>query len=188
MDVVTYLIALLDPAGTSAGAAVTSIDGVTSFSGTNSWANSSNAVLGTSLNTPTIIDIRSAAANRGRRYDLSSGDLITVYETSNSVEYPTISWDVRNENFTLTIDMRTIQDERGVSDENFARDRLANLYKVVRHRLEQNRKGATIVLSGETEKIDQLHLGSRTESNDKRKRIFGYKLTVDLKKISVAIP
>ena len=189
MDETTYLIAILDPTGTQAGsAAVTTIDGSASYSSTNSWGTSATSALGGSLITPTIVDIRNMAANKGRRFDLSSGDLITVYETSQNIEYPTISWDLRNESYTMTIDIRTIQDERGVSDENFARDRLANLYKVVRHRLEQNRKGATIVLDGETKTINQLHLGSRTESNDKRKRLFGYKLTVDMKVFAVSLP
>jgi len=184
MDETTFLVALLDPVGAS----VTSINGDASYSSSNSWAASATSALGGSLISPTVVDIRNMTANKASRYDLSTGDLIIVYETGDSQEYPTISWDVRNENYTMTINMRTLQDERGVSDANFARNRLANLYKVVRHRLEQNRKGVTIVLDGETLKIHQLHLGSRTESNDRNKRLFGYKLTVDMKRFAIAIP
>jgi hypothetical protein len=126
--------------------------------------------------------------NRAVRYDLSSGDLIIVYESGQSIDYPTISWDVRNEVYTQTIDIRTIQDERSGTDANFARDRLERLYTVARHRLEQNRKGSTVTISSDSNKMNQLFTGSRTESNDRNKRLFGYKLTVEMKKFAVAIP
>jgi len=184
LDETTFLVALIDPVG----AGVTSINSDTSYSSSNSWAKSSTTVLGTSVISPTVIDIRTTAANRGRRYDMSSGDIVVAYEESQTLDYPTIDWSVRNEGYTLTLHIRTIQDERGVSDENFARDRLENLYKVVRHRLEQNRKGATIVIGSQSKTIDQIHTGSRTESNDRNKRLFGYKLTVELKKFAVTLP
>ena len=120
---------------------------------------------------------------------IDTADLIVCMEESQTIEYPTISWDVRNENYNMTISIRTLQDERGASDTNFARDRLENLYKVVRHRIEQNRKGATIALSdGESITMNQLFVGNRTESNDRNKRLFGYKLTADMKKYAVSIP
>ena len=100
--------------------------------------------------------------NKAARYDLSSGDLIVVYQESNSIDYPTISWDVRNEVHSFTINIRTLQDERGSSDTNFARDRLENLYKVVRHRIEQNRKGATITVGSDSLKINQIYFGAIT--------------------------
>lgn len=184
MDETTFLLALIDPTG----AGVTSVNGVGSYNGSNSWDKSAIDMGVTGLANPTIMDIRSTAANRGRRYDMSSGDIIVVFEDGQNITYPTINWDIRNETYTMTLHIRTIQDERGVSDENFARDRLQNLYKVVRHRLEQNRKGVTIVLDGETKKMDQLFVGSRSESNDRKKRLFGYKLTVEMKKFAVAIP
>jgi len=184
LDETTFLVALLDPTGSS----VTSINGDGSYNSSNSWANSSTTALGSSVSSPTVMDIRSNAANRGRRYDMSSGDIIVVYEDGQNITYPTINWDIRNETYTMTLHIRTIQDERGVSDENFARDRLENLYKVVRHRIEQNRTGVTIVLDGKTKKMDQLFVGSRSESNDRKKRLFGYKLTVEMKKFAVGIP
>lgn len=184
MDETTFLLSLIDPTGAS----VTSVNGDLSYDSSNSWAASSTTALGTSVISPTVMDIRSTAANRGRRYDLSSGDIVVVYEDGQSISYPSINWDIRNETYTMTLHIRTIQDERGVSDENFARDRLENLYKVVRHRIEQNRTGATIVLDGKTKKMDQLFVGSRSESNDRKKRLFGYKLTVEMKKFAVGIP
>ena len=193
MDETTYLVALIDPSGYSDdGATVSSINGA-AFSSTNTWAKSAETVLGgswaTLVGTPTVVDIRNMTKNKAMRYDLSSGDIIIVYESGQTLEYPTISWDVRNENYNMTIDIRTLQDERGASDANFGRGRLENLYKVLRHRLEQNRKGATITLSdGESLKMNQLFVGNRTESNNRNKRLFGYKLTADMKKYAVTIP
>ena len=193
MDETTYLVALIDPSGYSDdGTTVDTINGA-SFSSTNSWSYSANAVLGSSwaslVGTPNVVDIRNMNKNKAMRYDLSAGDLIIIYETGQTVEYPTISWDVRNENYNMTISVRTLQDERGASDANFARSRLENLYKVLRHRIEQNRKGATVTLSdGESLKMNQLFVGNRTESNDRNKRLFGYKLTTDMKKYAVSIP
>lgn len=193
MDETTFLVALIDPTNYSDdGTTVSTINGA-SFSSTNSWSYSANAVLGSSwaslVGTPNVVDIRNMTKNRAMRYDLSAGDLIIIYESGQTVEYPTISWDVRNENYNMTISIRTLQDERGASDANFARSRLQNLYKVLRHRIEQNRKGATVTLSdGETLKMNQLFIGNRTESNDRNKRLFGYKLTADMKKYAVSIP
>jgi hypothetical protein len=65
---------------------------------------------------------------------------------------------------------------------------LENLYKIVRHRLEANRKGATVTVSGNSAKVNQIHLGSRTESNDRNKRVFGYKITVELKRFAISLP
>ena len=193
MDETTYLVALIDPSGYSDdGATVSSINGA-AFSSSNTWAKSAEAVLGgswaTLVGTPTVIDIRNMTKNKAMRYDLSAGDIIIVYESGQTIEYPTISWDVRNEFYNMTIDIRTLQDERGASDANFARSRLENLYKVLRHRLEQNRKGATITLSdGESLRMNQLFVGNRTESNNRNKRLFGYKLTADMNKYAVALP
>lgn len=192
MDETTYLVTLLNPAAVTGG----SISPSTFTSGAstlnNNWVGSAEAELGgsyaTLVGTPTIIDIRNMTKNRAVRYDLSSGDLIIISESGQNTEYPTISWDVRDEVYTMTIDIRTIHDERAGTDTNFGRDRLERLYRVVRHRLEQNRKGCTITISGDSKKMNQLFLGSRTESNDRNKRLFGYKLTVEMKRFAVAIP
>ena len=191
MDETTFLVALLDPASIS-GASITPTEIQSGID--NDWVGSAEKVFGsegdgiTNAPTPTIVDIRNMTRNKAKRYDLSSGDLIVVYQESNSIDYPTISWDVRNEVHSFTINIRTLQDERGASDANFARDRLENLYRVVRHRIEQNRKGATLTIGSDSLKIHQLYFGARTESNDRNKRLFGYKITVELKRFAVAIP
>jgi len=193
MDETTFLVALINPTDYSDdGATVSTIDGV-AYSSVNSWSKSAETVLGASwatlVGTPTVVDIRNMNKNKAMRYDLSSGDIIIVYESGQTIEYPTISWDVRNEQYNMSISIRTLQDERGASDANFARDRLENLYKVLRHRLEHNRKGVTVTLSdGESTKFHQIFVGNRTESNDRNKRLFGYKLTADMKKFAVSIP
>ena len=190
MDETTFLVALLDPDLVSATISPTEI----SSGIDNDWNGSAETVFGsssagtTNAPKPTIVDIRNMTRNKAKRYDLSSGDLIVVYQESNSIDYPTISWDVRNETHSFTINIRTLQDERGASDTNFARDRLDNLYRVVRHRIEQNRKGVTLTIGSDSLKINQLHFGARTESNDRNKRLFGYKITVELKRFAVAIP
>jgi hypothetical protein len=192
MDETTFLVALLDPDLVSATISPANIS--TGPTIENDWNGSAETVFGsssagtTNAPKPTIVDIRNMTRNKAKRYDLSSGDLIVVYQESNTIDYPTISWDVRNEIHSFTINIRTLQDERGASDTNFARDRLDNLYRVVRHRIEQNRKGATLTIGSDSLKINQLYFGSRTESNDRNKRLFGYKITVELKRFAVAIP
>ena len=188
MDETTWLVALLNPDAVSATINPAEI----STGVDNDWNGSATALFAGDASTkapaPTIVDIRNMQKNKAARYDLSSNDLIVVYETGESSEYPTINWDIRNEKYTMTMNIRTLQDERGASDQNFARNRLDNLYKVVRHRIEQNRRGVTITIGSDSYKIDQLHLGSRTESNDRNKRLFGYKVTVELRRFAVALP
>ena len=185
MDEVTYLINLLKGGGISQS----------KFVGTNTWAASaSSAGASDHQVTPTIIDIRNMVKNKAARYDLSraasgesSSDLIVVFEDSQGIEHPTIDWSVRNETYSLTLHIRCIQDERGASDANYARDRLENLYKIVKHRIDGNRRGATVTIGSDSKRFDQIHLGSRTESNDRSKRIFGYKVTIEMKKFAVPL-
>ena len=187
MDEVTYVVELLK--GTNIASS--------QYSGTNTWAGSisSLSIPAAHQVTPTIIDIRNMTKNKGRAYDLStaasgesSSDLIVVFEDSQTITHPTVAYDVRNEIYTLTLHIRTIQDDRGASDANFARDRLENLYKIVRHRLEANRKGAKVTVSGDSNSFDLIYLRGRTESNDRAKRLFGYKVQIDLQKYAVALP
>jgi len=185
MDEVTYLVELLKGSNISQSG----------FSGTNTWAASATtAGLSGHQVTPTIIDIRNMNKNTALRYDLSNAtgsetsDLIVVFEDSQTIDYPTTDWTTRDESYTLTMHIRTIQDDRGASDANFARDRLESLYKIARHRLEANRRGATVTVGSNSATINQIHLGSRIESNDRNKRVFGYKITVELKRFAVALP
>jgi len=187
MDEVTYVVELLK--GTNIA--------TSQYSGTNTWAGSISSLSTPSAHqvTPTIIDIRNMTKNKGRAYDLStaasgesSSDLIVVFEESQTLNYPTVPFNMRNEIYTLTLHIRTIQDDRGASDANFARDRLENLYKIVQHRKDANRKGAKVTVSGDSNSFDLIYLRGRTESNDRAKRLFGYKVQIELQKYAVALP
>ena len=43
---------------------------------------------------PNFVDVRSLEKNKGVRYDLSSKDVIIVFEDSNEIIYPTLFYDV----------------------------------------------------------------------------------------------
>ena len=161
---------------------------------------------------PTILDIRNLSSggstdgtsgkiSRGqaRQYSLlnqtspaiggaTSSDLIIVFEDGQDIEYPTISWDVRNEIYNITCHIRTVSGgDTRAADNIFAHDRLESLYKSLRHTLEAKRKGATVTINGDSLKMNHIILGGRTESNNKAKRLFGYKVNVTMKKFAVAI-
>ena len=161
---------------------------------------------------PTILDIRnlssggstdgtSGKVSRGqaRQYSLlnqtspaiggaTSSDLIVVFEDGQDIEYPTISWDVRNEIYNITCHIRTVSGgDTRAADNIFAHDRLESLYKSLRHTLESKSKGATVTINGDSLKMNHIILGGRTESNNKAKRLFGYKVNVTMKKFAVAI-
>ena len=194
MDEVTYLVEMLSGGNISSTLPSVFTDYNTSYDPdiTDNWAGSAEIVFGqgngtTKAPAPNIIDIRNISKNRGVRYDLSVKDVIIVFEDSQNIEYPTTDWSVRNEDFTMTMNIRTIVDERASGDEDFGRDRLENLYKVLRHRIESHRRGATITISGVTKSFNQLFLNSRSESNDRKKRIYGYKITVNMKKFATSV-
>lgn len=144
---------------------------------------------------PLLIDIKNFTPNQGRRVDLDSTDIILFYEDSANITHPTIDWSVRNETYSMGIRIRTKQDDRRKSDGNrlapsgdtFGRDRIENLYKIVRHILETNRRGWFRSAGSLEENIKHIVFGSRTESNDKRSRIFGYKINVTLKRFAVSL-
>lgn len=184
LDEVTYVVELLKGGGISNS----------KFVGTNTWGGSATSVgISGHQVTPTIIDIRNMTRNRAQRYDLSSStgstspDLVVVFEDSQGITYPTIDWSTRDETYTFTAHIRCIQDERGQADGNFARDRLESLYKILQHRLDGNRKGATVTVGSDSKRFDQIRLGTRTESNDRSKRIFGYKVNIELRKFAVCL-
>jgi len=194
LDEVTFLTNLLiGHGGTDEGGSSISMTPTTVGGATNSWSQSAtDKGLTNHKVTPTIVDIRNLKKNKAMRVDLSStgdsttSDLLVVFEEGQTISYPTINWDVRNEEYTLVVHIRTIQDTRASSD-TWARDRLESLYKVLRHRLESNRKGATVTVGSNSAKIDQIFMGNRTESNDRSKRIFGYKVNVTLKRFAVTL-
>ena len=156
---------------------------------------------------PQIMDIRSMASTRNNRVRISkasetaadgitdSMDLIVVMENSQTLEYPTRDWSVRNETYDLSVSIRTKQDDRTKNDssritpsgDTFGRDRIENLYKILRYLLESRRRGWLKTVGALEENISHIVLGNRTESNDKRARIFGYKINVMLKRHAVSL-
>jgi len=135
--------------------------------------------------TPNFVDVRTLDKNKGVRYDLTAKDVIVFFEDSQSIEYPTVHFDVRNETYSFTMHMRTIHDERAGTDASFGKDRLKALYLIARHTLERGRTGYT---ASDGSKFNQVFVGSRSESNDRSKRLFGYKLTIEAKRFALALP
>ncbi len=193
MDEVTYLVTLLDEYWETAvialGSAIPAIHRVK----------------------PQIMDIRDMSSARnttkpgrgGNRVRISAAretagdnttpslDVIAVMQNSQTVEYPTRDWSVRNETHEMSISIRTKQDDRRTNDNarvapsgsTFGRDRIENLYKIVRYIIETNRRG-WFRSAGLEENIKHLVLGSRTDANDKKSRIFGYRINVTMKRFA----
>tara|TARA_R100000734_G_C3318962_1_gene113895 strand:- start:651 stop:1163 length:513 start_codon:yes stop_codon:yes gene_type:complete len=136
--------------------------------------------------TPEFLDVRNTTKHKGVRVDLSrSPATIVVFEDSQNIEYNTIHYDIRNESYTFTIHIRVLHDERGGIDASYGKDRLRAIYLILRRVIESKRKGYT---ASDGSKFDQLFLGSRTESNDRAKRLFGYKVTTEAKRFAQSIP
>ena len=136
--------------------------------------------------TPDFIDIRTLSANKGVRVDLSrTPATIVVFEDSQSIEYPTIHYDVRNETYSFTLHIRVLHDERGGADASHGKDRLRAIYLILRRVLESKRKGYT---ASDGSRFNQLFVGSRSESNDRAKRLFGYKVTLEAKRFALTLP
>lgn len=135
--------------------------------------------------TPNFVDVRTLQKNKGVRYDLTAKDVIVFFEDSQNIEYPTVHFDVRNETYSFTMHMRTIHDERAGTDADFGRDRLRAIYLIARHTLERGRTGYT---ASDGSKFNQVFVGSRSESNDRSKRLFGYKLSVETKRFALTLP
>ena len=169
MDEVSLLVNMLDSVWTSSATTLQSAGTITS----------------SHIGKPNIVDIRTMEANKGSRYDLSSKDLIVVFEDGQTIDYPTIGFDIRNESYTFTIHIRCIHDERAGTDADYGKDRLRALYLICRHILEGKRKGYT---AADGSKFNQVFCGTRSESNDRRKRIFGYKINVETKRFALSIP
>ena len=169
MDEVSLVINILDTGWSSSATALQSAGTISSDH----------------IGKPNLVDIRSMEANRGGRYDLSLKDLIVVFEDSQTIEYPTIHYDVRNENYSFTIHIRHVQDERAGTDANFGKDRLRALYLITRHVLEAKRTGYT---ASDGSKFNQIFVGARSESNDRKKRIFGYKISIETKRFALSVP
>jgi hypothetical protein len=136
--------------------------------------------------TPVFIDIRTMTANKGTRVDLSrSPATIVVFEDSQSITYPTVHYDVRHETYSFTLHIRVLHDERAGADASQGKDRLRAIYLILRRVLESNRKGYT---ASDGTNFNQLFVGSRSESNDRKKRLFGYKVTLEAKRFALTLP
>ena len=112
-------------------------------------------------------------------------------ETGNTINYPTLMWDIRDETYNMSISIRTRQDDRFLSDDTrvspqgtFGIERIQSLYLLVRYIVEQKRRGWLKNASQIYENVNQIMLGDRTESNDKKNRIFGYKVSIVMKKLA----
>ena len=124
--------------------------------------------------------------NKGVRVDLSrSPASVVIFEDSQSIEYPTINYDIRNESYSFTLHIRVLHDERGGADADYGMDRLRAIYLILRRTLEGKRKGYT---ASDCSKFNQLFLCARNESNDRAKRLFGYKVTLEAKRFALSIP
>jgi len=118
--------------------------------------------------------------------DIDSQSVIIVFEDSASIDYPTIDYSVRNENFGFTLHLRVLH-RRDFSTLTFSRDRLKALYQITRHILESKAFRPTVVDgSNNTEgSADLIKLTGRSEANDRNKRLLGYKMSVELKRFAV---
>jgi len=161
---------------------------------------------------PTVLDIRNLSSgastdgstgkvSRGqaRQYSLlnklspavgsaTSSDLIIVYEDGQDNTYPTIDWSVRNESYSMTCHIRTVSGgDTRAADNIYGHDRLESIYKILRYTIESQRKGSTVTIGSDSLKMHQIHLGGRTESNNKAKRLFGYKVNVTMKRFAISV-
>lgn len=162
------------------------IDLVSSYwSSSATTLNNEGVISSDHVSTPNFVDVRNMDRGKGVRYDLSSKDVIVFFEDGQNIEYPTIHYDIRNESYTFTLHIRTIHDERAGTDADFGKDRLRALYLIARHALERGRRGYT---ASDGSRFNQLFVGNRTESNDRKKRLFGYKMTVEAKRFAQTTP
>lgn len=163
------------------------IDLITSNWSTNAQALvTSGDISATHAVTPEVIDIRSTTANQAKRVDLARNPAtIVVFEDSQNITYPSAMYDYRNEEYSFTLHIRVLHDERGGQDASHGKDRLRAIYLILRRVLESKRTGYTAT---DGSKFQQLFLGSRSESNDRAKRLFGYKVTLTAKRYAQSIP
>ena len=148
------------------------------------WTNSATALVNAGHITnshiapPKYIDIRSIEPQEGRRVDIDSESVIVFFEDSSSTTYPTIDYAARTEEFSFTLHLRTIH------------DKLEAMYKIVRHVLENNSFRPAVYAtpadssSATLGDADLIRLTSRSEANDRGKRLLGYKIGVELKRFA----
>ncbi len=149
---------------------------------------------GSKINTARKKEVRNSANDDGHRITYSN-DILVIMETGNSVTYPTLFWDTRDETYNMSVSIRTRQDDRILNDgttrikpsgDTFGKDRIRSLYLIVRYIIESKRRG-WIKNGVLQENMNQLFFGERTESNDKKNRIFGYKISVVMKRLAQVV-
>mgnify|MGYP003676691261 CR=1 FL=1 len=175
MDEVTFVLRLLSDRWSAAATALVT----------------STEIINSHVATPKFLDVRSIEPKEGRRLDIDSQSVLIVYEDSATSSYPTIDYAVRNEDFSFTIHIRVLH-RRDFASNTFSRDRLQSLYRITRYILEKNSLRPTVYVGGGTsgtieESADIIKLTSRTDSNDRGKKLLGYKLSVDMKRFSRSI-
>ena len=166
---------------------------------------------------PIILDIRDMSAGRstdskgrskgGNRINTASKkevtngdgyiysrDIIVISESGQTIDYPTYAHDVRFETYNMSISIRTRQDDRVLNNDDrvsptgtFGIDRIRSLYLLVRYILEQRKRGWKKAGSAIYENITMITVKDRTESNDKKNRIFGYKINVVMKRQAIPV-
>ncbi len=123
-----------------------------------------------------------------------------MFADSNYIEYPTIEDAVRNENYDVTLHLRVLHRRDFAQDGSqsnyetgltYSRDRLQALFKIARKILEENSLSPTVYVGGGTsgtieESAELIKLKSRSEANDRGKRLLGYKLSVEMKRLARA--
>jgi|TARA_R100000152_G_C6777797_1_gene207910 hypothetical protein len=152
---------------------------------------SSGEILNAHVETPKFIDIRSIAPNEGRRVDADAKSVVLVYEDGNSVEYPTIDYLVRNESYNMTIHIRVLH-RRDFPNNEYSRDRLQALYRVTRYILENNSQRPKVYVGGNSsnnveDSAEIVKLLTRSEANDRGKRLLGYKLSIEMKRMARSV-
>ena len=166
---------------------------------------------------PIIIDIRDMSSGRdtdskgrskgGNRINTASKkevtngdgyvysrDIIVISESSQTIDYPSYAHDIRHETYNMSISIRTRQDDRILNDDvrvtptgTFGVDRIRSLYLLVRYILEQQKRGWNKTGTAIYENINMITVNDRTESNDKKNRIFGYKINVVMKRLAIPV-
>ena len=146
------------------------------------------------VSVPQIVDVRSFEANEGRRADAESGAIIVIYEDSNSFSYPTIDYAVRNDTFTFTVHIRVLYRRDFVNTDGnkiTGRTRLQDLFRIVRYIIENNslRPQVTTTDGGTTyrESADTIKITSRSDANDRGKKLLGYRLSVEMKRMGRSV-
>lgn len=123
-----------------------------------------------------------------------SRDIVVISESGQTIDYPSYAHDIRHETYNMSISIRTRQDDRILNDDTrvtptgtFGVERIRSLYLLVRYILEQQKRGWNKTGTAIYENINMITVKDRTESNDKKNRIFGYKINVVMKRLAIPV-